>query len=102
MENMVERAQQKELALRANGHVPFKDNKAVKGFVAAVVEASQLKDGSGEAVLDFQLSRSEKNEALKHLGKHHGSLRSRIGAIYPIRLEEGIGTVIEIRQKGRR
>lgn len=63
---------------------------------------NHIRNKSGSVIFPYSLSRQEEKGVRRFLGKHHGGLEARIDGFVPVRLKEGIGTEILIREKGRR
>lgn len=94
---------QRELAHRAGDTLPFMDEILVRGVVKAIQdEMVRIRQRSGSVVYSEPLTFREEQRVLRILARHHGGLVKRIEAFCPIKLEEGIGTEILIREKGRR
>lgn len=100
---MKERYQQ-ELAIRAHYTLPFVDGSTVSGTVRKIMdEMEKIGPRSGTVIYPEQLTPKEAYRVRRVLERHHGGLVRRIEAFVPIRLEEGVGTEILIREKrGRR
>ncbi len=97
------KAGQIELRERGNYFVPFVDSKAVEEAARAVMDGMyKIRHHSGEIVYPYQLSQREIGGVRAFLRRNSGGLINRIGEFTPIRLEEGIGTVIAIREKRRK
>lgn len=94
---------QKELALRASDKLPFTDSMAIRVTVRLVMEnMNRIRNKNGSVIFPYSLSKGEEKDVRRFLSKHHGRLAVRIDAFCPIRLEEGMGTEILIREKGIR
>lgn len=99
---MKERYQQ-ELAKRAHYTLPFVDGSTVSGIVRKIMDDMEtIGHRSGTITFPEPLTPREENKVRKILGRHHGGLVRRIEAFAPIRLEEGIGTEILIKEKRSR
>lgn len=86
------RAGQIELRDRRSDFVPFVDSGAIKEAARAVMDGMhKIRHRSGEI-----------GGVRALLRRTSGRLICRIGEFTPIRLEEGIGTVISIKEKERR
>lgn len=97
------KAGQIELRNRKNDFMPFVDSEAVKGVTRAIMDGMQsIRHRSGEVVYPYSLSSREIRGVLKLVRRQSGGLVLRIGEFTPIRFEEGMGTVISIREKGVR
>lgn len=97
------RAGQIELRDRRSDFVPFVDSGAIKEAARTVMDGMhKIRHRSGEIVYPFQLSPREIGGARALLRRSNGGLVYRIGEFTPIRLEEGMGTVISIKEKERR
>lgn len=92
---------QVELRNRMSDFVPFVDSKAVEEAVRAIRDGMySIRHRAGEIVYPYPLSPIEIGRVRELIRKKDGGLISRIGEFTPIRLEEGIGTAILIREKG--
>lgn len=99
---MKERYQQ-ELAKRAHYTLPFIDGSTVSGIVRKIMDDMEsIRHRSGTIIYPQPLTSREKDKVKRILGRHHGGLVRRIEAFAPIRLEEGIGTEILIKEKRSR
>lgn len=97
------RASQIELRNRRNDLVPFVDSEAIKEAARAVMDGMyKIRHRSGEIIYPYSLSPREIGGVRALLGRSSGGLVRRIGEFTPIRLEEGMGTVISIKEKVRR
>lgn len=91
---------QRELALRASDKLPFTDTRAIRGVVREFMDnMNRIRDKSGNIVFPYSLSRQEEKGVRRFLRKHHFGLAARIDAFCPVRLKEGMGTEILIREK---
>lgn len=96
-------AEQIELRDRRSDFVPFIDSGAIKEAARAVMDGMyKIRHRSGEIVYPYSLSPREINGVRNLIRRKSGGLILRIAEFSPIRLEEGIGTVISIREKGPR
>lgn len=97
------RAGQSELRDRRSDFVPFVDSDAVKEATRVIMDGMYgIRHRAGEIVYPYQLSPREIGGVRALLRRKGGGLVHRIGEFTPIRLEEGIGTVIVIREKRRK
>lgn len=97
------RAGQIELRNRGSDYVSFVDSKAVKDVARVIVDGMhKIRHRAGEVVYPYPLSPREIRGVHELVRRQSGNLVFRIGEFTPIRLEEGIGTVISIREKRRR
>lgn len=94
---------QRELAARAHDTLPFVDGRTVSGIVRKIMDDMEIiRHRSGTVVFPEPLTLREENKVRRILGRHHGGLVRRIEAFASVRLEEGIGTEVLIREKRRR
>lgn len=101
--NTERRAGQIELSNRGSDFVPFVDPRVIEGAARAITDGMYgIRHRAGEVIFPYPLSPKEVSGVRKLMRKKHGGLISRTGEFTPIRLEEGIGTVISIREKGKR
>lgn len=90
------RSSQREMSFRASYYLPFQDEKIVKQAVSTIHgELATIRHKEGEVIFPYPLSYSER-EAVR---RHKSNIGSRIGVIYDIRLDQGMGTVFEIKKK---
>lgn len=101
---MVEsRANQAELRTRRSDYMAFVDSQAIDEAVQAILEGMcQIRHRAGEIIYPYPLSPREIGRVKNLVRKKGGGLIFRIGEFTPVRLEEGIGTVISIKEKGSR
>jgi len=94
---------QRELAFRASDMLPFSDSRAINDVIRTIMEGmNHIRNKSGSVVFPYSLSKQEEKGVRRFLGKYHGRLEARIEGFVPIRLEDGMGTEIFIREKMRR
>lgn len=97
---MKERYQQ-ELAKRAHYTLPFMDGSTVSGIVRKIMDdMERIGPRSGTITFPEPLTPKEEGKVRRILGRHHGGLVRRIETFAPVRLAEGIGTEVLIREKG--
>lgn len=90
---------QGEMARRASDSLPFVDNRMVKQVTVAIIaKAARVRTRSGEVLYPFPISPVEKMKILSRLNR---PLRERVYFIPGIRMEEGVGTLIQIDKMGR-
>lgn len=95
------RASQIELRNRKNDFMPFTDSETVKGTARAIMDGMQsIRHRSGEVVYPYSLSSKEIGDVRELVRRKSGNLAFRIGEFTPIRLEDGMGTAISIKEKG--
>ncbi len=61
-----------------------------------------IRNREGSVIFPYGLSDPEERRVKGFLAKHNSGLLARIEGFVPVRLEEGMGTEILIRKKGRR
>ncbi len=61
-----------------------------------------IKDRAGSVIYPYGLSQPEEKGVRRVLQRHNSGLLARIDGFVPVRLEEGMGTEILIREKRRR
>lgn len=61
-----------------------------------------IRDRAGSVIYPYSLSQPEERGIRRLLQKHNSGLLARIDGFVPVRLEEGMGTEILIRNKKRR
>lgn len=94
------KASQLELRKRRSDFVPFVDLLAVEETVRAIRDGMfSIRHRAGEIVYPYPLSPREIRGVLDVMRKKDGGLVFRIGEFTPVRLKDGIGTVISIREK---
>lgn len=97
------RASQIDLKNKRSDFMPFVDSETVKGTVRAIIDGMQsIRHRSGEVVYPYSLSPKEIRDVRELVRRKSGNLIFRLGDFTPIRLEDGMGTVISIKEKGRR
>lgn len=97
------RAGQTELKERKSDFVPFVDSQAVEEAARSIVDGMyKIRHRAGEVIYPYPLSPREERGVRQLVREVHGNLVYRVEEFTPIRLEEGMGTVISIREKGRR
>lgn len=90
-----------ELRDRMSDFVPFVDSKAVEETLRSIRDGMcTIRHRAGEIVYPYPLSPREIGRVREIVRRKDGGLISRIGEFTPIRLKEGVGTVISIREKG--
>lgn len=97
------KASQEELRNRNSDRIPFADLGVVQEAVGFVVEGMyRIRHRAGEVIYPYPLSLREERRVLQLVRKVHGNLVYRIEGFTPVRLTEGMGTVISIREKRSR
>ncbi len=96
-EIMVEKRYQNELAFRAKDSLPFVD-KGLVNDVCGLINRQISQTGSANVVYPNTLSSKERDMVIKRLGFALGQRTT----FEPLRLEEGMGTVIFVAKKQRR
>lgn len=87
------------MASRACDLLPFVDKKLITQVTAAIMaEARRIKSRCGEVLYPFTISPREK---MAILGRLDHPLRERVFFIPGIRMEDGVGTLIQIDGRGR-
>lgn len=103
MKDSDRRPGQRELSFRAGDNLPFVDKMLVKDVIRSLHGyMREIGDASGELVYPLQVSQKERHGVLGHLEKYNYGLRARVGIISETRLEEGMGTIFEIKEKEKR
>lgn len=96
------KASQIELKCRGIDYVPFVDSMSVREAVRAIRDGMHsIRYYSGEIIYPYSLSPREIGLVREIISRKDGNLISRIGEFAPVRLEEGLGTAISIREKRR-
>lgn len=103
-ENMVEnRAAQIELKKRTTFFSCLSRAELIAGAVQSIEDGMyRVRNRAGEVIFPYPLSPREEFSVRQQIRSKHGNYVYRLGEFTPIRLEEGIGTVISIREKGRK
>lgn len=95
-------SEQRELAYRASDRLPFVDQRVIDGVIRTIMfEMYSIRDRTGSVIYPYGLSNAEERGVRRLLGKHNSGLLARIEGFVPVRLEEGMGTEILIKKKGK-
>lgn len=75
----------------------------VTGAVKSIEDGMyRIRGKAGEVIFPHPISFREEDRVRRLIRRRYGNYEDRMDVFTPIRLEEGIGTVISIREKGRR
>ncbi len=97
------RANQVELRNRTSDRISLVDSEAIKEVAVLIIDGIERRQHrAGEVIYPYSLSSREVGGVLKLVEKKNVGLLPRIGEFTRIRLEEGVGTVISIREKTHR
>lgn len=97
------RAVQVDLRRRTTYFVLPSRSERVSGAVKAIGDRMcEIQHRAGEVVCPYVLSPWDERKVRQLVQRKFGGFIQRIEAFTPIRLEEGMGTAILIREKGRR
>lgn len=97
------RAAQAELRRRTTTFITPSRKELIGGAVRTIVDGMQeIRHRSGEVIYPYVVSSIDEARVRQLVQNKFGGLVFRVGEFTPIRLEEGIGTVISIKEKGRR
>lgn len=88
---------QRELRRRSDDVLPFKDERLIKHAVRTInEEMARIKRGGGEIFYPSTISPYEQTAIRRKLA----GLGERLIFVTGVPIDQGIGTVIEVRQKG--
>jgi hypothetical protein len=93
------RAHQGEMSYRNSDRLPFIDDLAVKQAVSVISRGLEVsgKD-EGEVIFPFTLTRAEQEK----IRRHKSGIGARVGYMIEVPLQEGVGTMIQIKEKQAR
>lgn len=93
---MERKAEQQELSKRATDQLPFRDDRLIRHAIQTIyARLTDIKKGSGEIIYSSTISFREEQMIRSKLS----GLGNRLTFISGIRLAEGAGTLIEVREK---
>jgi hypothetical protein len=95
------RAHQGEMSFRKSDRLPFVDDLAIKQAVSVISRGLEVSGkGEGEVIFPYTLTRAEQEK----IRQHKSGIGARVGYMVEVPLQEGVGTMIQIREKqpGRR
>lgn len=97
------RAGQIEAKKRGKSFTALSKPERVEGAARTIEDAMyKIRHREGEVVFPHSLSEPDEEEVRELVRRRHGNLAFRIDVFIPIRLEEGMGTLIWIKKKGGR